>query len=171
MARNQEDVTLPNNYCIADAAELGCSFRIIYFILAFSELRPYLVPNVCADRINDTITANIHEVCTCFSCRQNKRRTWGRFKKHLGDLSLICGYAKEAHGYYTASADILRTCSDWLWLANCLEGLACISVLVHYPSIQRPTGLRRNSSLTTIQVRHVILKRSYLQQMVQRVAR
>ena len=82
--------------------------------------------------------------------RQNKRRTWGRFKKHLGDLSLICGYAKDAHALYSASADILRACSDWLWLANCLEGLACISVLVHYPWIQRTSGLRRNSSFQAI---------------------
>ena len=56
-------------------------------------------------------------------------------------------FHREAHGYYTTAADILRQTSDWLWLANCLEGLAAIAVLVHYPGIQRPTGLRRNSSL------------------------
>ena len=60
-------------------------------------------------------------------------------------------FSREAHGYYTTAADTLRQTGDWLWLANCLEGLAAIAVLVHYPGIQRPTGLRRNSSLQALQ--------------------
>ena len=62
-------------------------------------------------------------------------------------IFLLHSINREAHGYYTTAADTLRQTGDWLWLANCLEGLAAIAVLVHYPGIQRPTGLRRNSSL------------------------
>ena len=31
--------------------------------------------------------------------RQNKRRTYARFKKHLGDLSLACGRARYAQAF------------------------------------------------------------------------
>ena len=39
--------------------------------------------------------------------RTNKRRTIGRFKKHLGDLNLMCGLPKEAYEYYELAVDIL----------------------------------------------------------------
>ena len=36
------------------------------------------------------------------------RRTLGRFRKHLGDLSLMCGLMREAYEYYEGAADVLR---------------------------------------------------------------
>ena len=77
--------------------------------------------------------------------RVNKRRTSGRFKKHLGDLNLMCGLVREAYAYYEQAADILKSCNDWLWLANSLEGVCAVASLVHYPQIKR-SSLRRNSS-------------------------
>ena len=78
--------------------------------------------------------------------RVNKRRMNGRFKKHLGDLSLLCGLLKESQEYYSIACEVLKSCSDWLWLANSLEGLCSICVVVTYPTIHRPRSLRRNSS-------------------------
>jgi len=78
--------------------------------------------------------------------RVNKRRASGRFRKHVGDLSLLCGLAGEAYSCYEAAAEALRSCNDWLWLANALEGLCAISTVVHYPSIGVHSNLRRNSS-------------------------
>ncbi len=79
--------------------------------------------------------------------RVNRRRTSGRFKKHLGDLSLMCGLPREAYDYYEQAADVLRSCNDWLWLANALEGVCAVAASVHYPRLLRDVGMRRNSSI------------------------
>jgi hypothetical protein len=78
--------------------------------------------------------------------RGNRKRTLGRFKKHLGDLYLMCGMPLEAHGYYSAAAETLRSCNDWLWLANALEGMCAVGVMAHFPHLRRKENLRRNSS-------------------------
>ncbi|KAL1477449.1 hypothetical protein MTO96_035729, partial [Rhipicephalus appendiculatus] len=46
----------------------------------------------------------------------------GRQRKHLGDLSLQLGLAREAHALYTEAQELLRGVPDWLWLAATLEG-------------------------------------------------
>ncbi len=83
--------------------------------------------------------------------RGNRKRTLGRFKKHLGDLSLMCGLVKEAYDLYEQAADILRSCNDWLWLANAWEGSCAIAAMVHMPNNSRGIGgLRRNSSVQAL---------------------
>ncbi|XP_037275116.2 trafficking protein particle complex subunit brun isoform X1 [Rhipicephalus microplus] len=54
--------------------------------------------------------------------RQFRRRCGGRQRKHLGDLSLQLGLAREAHALYTEAQELLRGVPDWLWLAATLEG-------------------------------------------------
>ena len=78
--------------------------------------------------------------------RGNKRRTLARFKKHLGDLNLMCGLFREAYADYQQAVEVLKSCNDWLWLANSMEGICSIATLVHFPNLSRGSGLRRNSS-------------------------
>lgn len=101
-------------------------------------------------------TGKIHLLCAPFERRDfvgldmdsrvNKRRMNGRFKKHVGDLSLLCGMLKESQEFYSIAAEVLKGSSDWLWMANSLEGLCAVSVVVNYPNAQRPRSLRRNNS-------------------------
>ena len=71
--------------------------------------------------------------------RTNKKRTYGRYRKHLGDQCLLCDLPAEALTHYEAAVEILRSCNDWIWLAGALEGLCSISVMVHYPSLNKKT--------------------------------
>ncbi|TRY61225.1 hypothetical protein TCAL_04204 [Tigriopus californicus] len=61
--------------------------------------------------------------------RINKKRTLGRFKKHLGDLALQSGRANEAFTFYEAALEHLKSCNDWMWLGNTVECLCALSVL------------------------------------------
>jgi hypothetical protein len=40
--------------------------------------------------------------------RTNKKRTFGRQRKHLADICLLCDALSDAHQYYEAAADILK---------------------------------------------------------------
>ena len=82
--------------------------------------------------------------------RTNKKRTQGRYRKHMGDLSLLCDMPQEALNHYEYAAEILRSCNDWIWLAGALEGLCSISVMVLYPNLNKRTLLPvRNESFDT----------------------
>jgi hypothetical protein len=82
--------------------------------------------------------------------RTNKKRTYGRHRKHLGDLGLLCDMPLEALAHYESAAEILRSCNDWIWLAGALEGLCSIAVMVLYPSLnKRPLLATRNPSYDT----------------------
>ena len=83
--------------------------------------------------------------------RTNKKRTYGRFRKHLGDLSLLCDLPNEAWNHYENSVEILRSCNDWIWLAGGLEGLCAISVMTLYPMLNKSTVFAtRNSSYDSL---------------------
>ncbi|CAB4058272.1 TRAPPC9 [Lepeophtheirus salmonis] len=62
--------------------------------------------------------------------RVNKRRIYGRCQKYIADLSLLCGSYSDAFIHYEAAADVLKSCHDWLWLANSYEGLCVTSTIV-----------------------------------------
>lgn len=82
--------------------------------------------------------------------RTNKKRTYGRYRKHLGDLCLLCDMPAEALAHYENASEILRSCNDWIWLAGALEGLCSIAVMVLYPNLnKRPILAARNSSYDT----------------------
>uniref|UniRef100_T1J6X1 Uncharacterized protein n=1 Tax=Strigamia maritima TaxID=126957 RepID=T1J6X1_STRMM len=79
--------------------------------------------------------------------RANKKRSLGRMKKHIGDLSLLAGLPVEAINYYFVAADILKSVNDWLWLAGCYEGLCAASAVTLYPRHQKKSmSLHRNLS-------------------------
>ena len=83
--------------------------------------------------------------------RTNKKRTYGRFRKYLGDQCLLCDLPSEALSHYETSVEILRSCNDWIWLAGALEGLCSISVMVHYPSLNKKTLFaQRNPSYDSV---------------------
>ena len=83
--------------------------------------------------------------------RTNKKRTYGRYRKYLGDQCLLCDLPLEALTHYETAVEILRSCNDWIWLAGALEGLCSISVMVNYPSLNKKTVLaQRNSSYDSV---------------------
>ena len=82
--------------------------------------------------------------------RSNKKRTYGRFRKHLGDLCLLCDLPSDSWTHYESATEILRSVNDWIWLAGATEGLCSISVMVIYPSLnKRPVFATRNPSFDT----------------------
>ena len=82
--------------------------------------------------------------------RNNRKRTYGRYRKHLGDICLLCDLPADAWSHYENSMEILRSCNDWIWLAGALEGLCSISVMVLYPSLnKRSVFASRNPSFDT----------------------
>ena len=78
--------------------------------------------------------------------RSNKKRIFGRYRKSLGDLSLLCDRMLEAFKHYEVAAEILRSCNDWLWLASATEGLCAISTIAQFPD---PNTGRFESGLAT----------------------
>ena len=77
-----------------------------------------------------------------------KKRCLGRIKKNLGDLSLLAGLPCDALTHYTAAIDVLKSVSDWLWLAAAIEGQCVASLAITHPmSGRRKMSLQRNSSL------------------------
>lgn len=91
--------------------------------------------------------------------RTNKKRCVGRMKKHVGDLCLLAGLAKEAITYYTAAIDYLKYASDWLWLGGCYEGLNSSSVVLMFPLQLKPALLQRNASFS-LGSRHIARPKS-----------
>ena len=65
--------------------------------------------------------------------RANKKRTFGRHRKSLGDLCLLCDRTVEAYRHYEVAAETLKSCNDWIWLSSALEGICAISTMVTYP--------------------------------------
>ena len=77
-----------------------------------------------------------------------KKRCLGRMKKNLGDLSLLAGLPCDALSHYTAAMDVLKSVSDWLWLAAAIEGQCVASLAITHPVTgRRKMSLQRNSSL------------------------
>ena len=64
--------------------------------------------------------------------RANKKRTFGRYRKNLGDLCLLCDKMVEAYKHYEVAIETLKSCSDWIWLASALEGICAISTILTY---------------------------------------
>lgn len=50
--------------------------------------------------------------------RTHRKRSAGRWRKQLGDLTFQAGLAAEALEHYQIAADLLRPVNDWLWLAG-----------------------------------------------------
>jgi len=80
--------------------------------------------------------------------RTHRKRSVGRWKKHIGDLALQAGMTAEALEQYQAAADLLRPVNDWLWLAGCFEGLCAASITLLYPHLRRPVAIQRIGSLS-----------------------
>ncbi len=66
-------------------------------------------------------------IITIESCRLYRKRCQGRLRKHLADLCLLAGQAAEALLHYQTALDILRSASDWLWLAGKVSHLDGLS--------------------------------------------
>jgi len=65
--------------------------------------------------------------------RSNKKRIFGRYRKNLGDLSLLCDRMLEAYKHYEVACEILKSCNDWLWLASAIEGICAIATIAQFP--------------------------------------
>ena len=65
--------------------------------------------------------------------RVNKKRTFGRYRKNLGDLCLLCDKVSEAYKHYEVAVEILKSCNDWIWLASALEGICAVSTIAQFP--------------------------------------
>ncbi|XP_034834345.1 protein brunelleschi [Maniola hyperantus] len=79
--------------------------------------------------------------------RNNKKRCMGRVTKNLADLTLQAGLVAEALSLYHSSAEILKSVTDWLWLAAAKEGHCATSAILLYPNLRNPMPLQRNASL------------------------
>jgi hypothetical protein len=80
--------------------------------------------------------------------RTHRKRSVGRWRKQIGDLSFQAGLTAEALDHYQTAADLLRPVNDWLWLAGAFEGLCSASVVLLYPHLRRPAAIQRIGSLT-----------------------
>jgi len=80
--------------------------------------------------------------------RTHRKRSIGRWRKHIADLTLQAGMIAEALEHYQSAADLLRPVNDWLWLAGSFEGLCAASITLLYPHLRRSTAIQRIGSLT-----------------------
>ena len=80
--------------------------------------------------------------------RTHRKRSVGRWRKQIGDLTFQAGLTAEALDHYQTAADLLRPVNDWLWLAGAYEGLCAVSVVLLYPHLRRPAAIQRIGSLT-----------------------
>ncbi|XP_078584497.1 trafficking protein particle complex subunit 9-like isoform X3 [Branchiostoma floridae x Branchiostoma japonicum] len=80
--------------------------------------------------------------------RAFRKRCQGRMRKYSGDLCLLAGLTQEALLHYQASADILKSANDWLWLAAAFEGTCAASVTVQYPHGTTRPPMPRNQSFS-----------------------
>ena len=80
--------------------------------------------------------------------RTHRKRSIGRWRKHIADLTLQAGMIAEALEHYQTAADLLRPVNDWLWLAGSFEGLCAASITLLYPHLRRSTAIQRIGSLT-----------------------
>lgn len=62
--------------------------------------------------------------------RLHRKRSVGRWRKQIGDLTFQAGLIPEALEHYQMAAEILRPVNDWLWLAGAFEGLCAASVIL-----------------------------------------
>jgi len=62
--------------------------------------------------------------------RLHKKRSIGRWRKQIGDLTFQAGLIQEALEHYQMASEILRPVNDWLWLAGAFEGLCAVSVIL-----------------------------------------
>nr|CAB3267231.1 trafficking protein particle complex subunit 9 [Phallusia mammillata] len=65
--------------------------------------------------------------------RSFRKKTFGRWKKHLADISLLAGLYLEALQNYRIAIDALGFVNDQVWLGCALEGLCVVSAIVLYP--------------------------------------
>ncbi|CAH1247732.1 TRAPPC9 [Branchiostoma lanceolatum] len=80
--------------------------------------------------------------------RAFRKRCQGRMRKYSGDLCLLAGLTQEALLHYQASADILKSANDWLWLAAAFEGTCAASVTIQYPHGTTRPPMPRNQSFS-----------------------
>jgi hypothetical protein len=62
--------------------------------------------------------------------RLHRKRSAGRWRKQIGDLTFQAGLIQEALEHYQMASEILRPVNDWLWLAGAFEGLCAASVIL-----------------------------------------
>ncbi|GFS05209.1 trafficking protein particle complex subunit 9 [Elysia marginata] len=79
-----------------------------------------------------------------------KKKCQGRLRKHLGDLCLQAATPGDAVLHYNTALDILRQVNDFLWMAGCVEGLCCASIILSAPRRPPSAGLKRNLSFQTV---------------------
>lgn len=77
----------------------------------------------------------------------HRKKCLGRFKKHLGDLCLLAGVPGEASLHYHTALDLLKQCSDLLWIAGSQEGIAVSSYLMLKPKFLPSIPFQRSYTL------------------------
>ncbi|XP_076809492.1 trafficking protein particle complex subunit 9-like [Clavelina lepadiformis] len=64
--------------------------------------------------------------------RNYRKKCLGRWKKHLGDISLLAGLKREALQSYHAALDLLISANDPVWIGGVLEGLCVVTTVVMF---------------------------------------